>query len=466
MTARDDGSDAEVRRRHGDDVPDAFGRRSTFAERFSSIDHLQDLHELLEDGDKRKRFLLECVTRLADWGQFAPREASTQTAATTTTTEPKSGRVGPATVRLTAVHAACGDCLLLDYTPTTPESLTGSWSTEGSAPPSRKGSDAKSVHRMSPPPWMVAVVTHVDRDHIEGVIRALQERRLTAGDYWFNGRDQITSPDEPTVTRSVRQGDALSQLIPDDRRNLVVGGRALVVGDDGPPKLRLLGGASAVLLSPTREGLTRLLAKWPDPTRDGADDLNALLSAFDEEPERGPGQFGQDSSVPNGSAIAFLFEHAGVAVLFTGDAWNSRPHRLDQGATGETEQDPADNDRRRNSRYNSSNCRITQPTEHHSQTARSDRAGKHMICTDGSKYSHPDSDALDLLRQHYPDVPILFTDATDLIRERARQIGASEPSSFLQMIELPTRPPVVADLKPDLEVRAVAIRSRRWSVPA
>ena len=427
---------------------DAFGRRSTFAERFSSIDHLQDLHELLEDGDERKRFLLECVTRLADWGQFAPREASTQTAATTTTTEPRADGSGPPPVRLTAVHAACGDCLLLDYTDDT--GVTHRILVDGGLGSAfEKGLGREIGSPDEPTAVDVAVVTHVDRDHIEGVIRALQERRLTAGDYWFNGRDQITSPDEPTVTRSVRQGDALSQLIPDDRRNLVVGGRALVVGDDGPPKLRLPGGASAVLLSPTREGLTRLLAKWPDPTRDGADDLNALLSAFDEEPERGPGQFGQDSSVPNGSAIAFLFEHAGVAVLFTGDAWNSVLIDSIKALLARRSKTRPDNDRQTKLpvqlfklSHHGSRQNIT------SQLLDLIEPESILICTDGSKYSHPDSDALDLLRQHYPDVPILFTDATDLIQERARQIGASEPSSFPQMIELPTRPPVVADLKP------------------
>jgi len=65
---------------------DAFHRRCTFAERFSSIDHLRDLWELLQDDDERKQYLRDCVNNLVDWGQFTPRATSTEPAATTTTT--------------------------------------------------------------------------------------------------------------------------------------------------------------------------------------------------------------------------------------------------------------------------------------------------------------------------------------------------------------------------------------------
>ena len=62
--------------------------------------------------------------------------------------------------------------------------------------------------------------------------------------------------------------------------------------------------------------------------------------------------------------------------------------------------------------------------------------GAILVCTDGSKFHHPDEDALEKVRAHYPDVPIHFTDDNDLIRERAAAVG--------------TRPPQVLPLQLDL----------------
>ena len=419
---------------------DAFGRRSTFAERYSSIDHLQDLSDLLDDGDERTQFLHDCLKGLDEWRRFAPLEAPIEPAAPTTPTETRSDGSGAAPVQVTALHAACGDCLLLDYTDNTrtPHRILIDGGLESAF-------DTGLGRELGPPsaPTRVdiAVVTHVDRDHIEGVIRALGEGRLTADQYWFNGRDQITSPDEPTTTRSVRQGDALSRLIPDDKRNRVVHGRALAVDNSGPLELELPGGATAILLSPTRERLAKLLDKWPGPTRDGVEDLNDLLSAFDEKPERGTAEFGQDGSVPNGSSIAFLFEHAGVTVLFTGDAWNSvLVESIEKLLAGRGRTKLA--------------VQLFKLSHHGSSKNITPRLldliepERILICTDGSKYRHPDPETLNLVKKHYPDVPILFTDATDRIRERLSQIGASVPPSLPQVIKLPTGPPPVADLDP------------------
>ena len=38
-----------------------------------------------------------------------------------------------------------------------------------------------------------------------------------------------------------------------------------------------------------------------------------------------------------------------------------------------------------------------------------------LICTDGSKFGHPDADALEKVRTHDPDAPIHFTDSTEII---------------------------------------------------
>ncbi len=47
-----------------------------------------------------------------------------------------------------------------------------------------------------------------------------------------------------------------------------------------------------------------------------------------------------------------------------------------------------------------------------------------LVCTDGSKFHHPDEDALEKVRSHYPDVPIHFTDNTEHIRLRRHRRGS------------------------------------------
>ena len=51
-----------------------------------------------------------------------------------------------------------------------------------------------------------------------------------------------------------------------------------------------------------------------------------------------------------------------------------------------------------------------------------------LICTDGTRFGHPDVETIDLLRQHYPSTPIQFTDDTPIVRERAAHAGSVPPS--------------------------------------
>ena len=213
----------------------------------------------------------------------------------------------PATapVRLTALPAACGDCLVVEY---------GSGSDVhrilidgGLGSKYEVGLGPHLAASAGEPPFDVVIVTHVDRDHIDGVIRALRGQHLQSADIWFNGRDEIDALVNGS-TRGVRQGDELSALIPADRRNRVVDGQAIHVPPTGPVQFELPGGARCTLLSPSRKRLEKLLDKWPDPVRVVDDPTEDLLKELDDPLTRGVGEFGEDSSVANGSSIAVLFE--------------------------------------------------------------------------------------------------------------------------------------------------------------
>lgn len=252
-----------------------------------------------------------------------------------------------------ALPAEDGDCLCLNY-----------------------GDDASRFHllidggRLSTYARIVArrlqrvellVLTHIDADHLEGAIRLLAERPLPIdiGEIWFNGfahADAHTQdPDDVLRTsadddyRSPRQGDYIGALIRDGLAkeiwNTSWQGKAVVIGaGETLPSVPLRGGLQLTLLSPTRRGLERLANVWRNSLGAEAGDHDAALAALarigrygyasgsgeqqlrgtaaadasaDDELRRGAGA---DTSVANGSSIAFLAEYAGKRALLLGDA--------------------------------------------------------------------------------------------------------------------------------------------------
>ena len=155
-------------------------------------------------------------------------------------TEESADAVAP--VQLTALPAACGDCLVVEY-----QSDSGAHRILIDGGLGSKYDVGLGQHLTAsgdgPAQFDVVIVTHVDRDHIDGVIRALREQHLQSADIWFNGRDEIDALVNGG-TRGVRQGDELSALIPADLRNRVVDGQAIHVPPTGPVRFELPGDAT------------------------------------------------------------------------------------------------------------------------------------------------------------------------------------------------------------------------------
>jgi hypothetical protein len=187
------------------------------------------------------------------------------------------------------------------------------------------------------------VVTHVDADHIEGVVSMLADKSLEArfGDVWFNGLMHL-SEGMPVDYGGV-QGEYLSALIQRNKLpwNVARGGGALIVPGDGPlPVFTLPGGLTLTLLSPTLETARNMADVWDDVVREaGLDPANPvktlehletrgkrLIYSFDGE--AGPDvaalaaePYQRDKSPANGSSIAFLAEYEGKRCLFAADAF-------------------------------------------------------------------------------------------------------------------------------------------------
>ena len=187
----------------------------------------------------------------------------------------------------------------------------------------------------------LVVVSHVDADHIGGVLAMLERNELdaTVGDIWFNAFSHLPEPADEDESLGAEQGEALSRQILRLQMNWNVAfrGDAVVVPDEGDlPVIELPGGMRLTLLSPSVEGLAELRPEWVKevekaglvpgsgelPDEEGVDDDEEVLGA-EELPDLealADTNFVGDSSEANGSSIAFLAEFEGKRVLFAADA--------------------------------------------------------------------------------------------------------------------------------------------------
>jgi hypothetical protein len=183
------------------------------------------------------------------------------------------------------------------------------------------------------------VVSHIDADHIDGAIIALQDAPaldVRFKDVWFNGWPQL----EPL--RGPEQGGFLDALLDAEQPGAVPRNRTY----DGSPVRRgvdqhvdVAGGCRLTVLSPDQAQLMKLRANWERAAARGgfgqasAADVRARLaerrmyqpppSEPDETADatdRGGSRVGGDRAVANGSSIALLVEHGGRTLLLGADA--------------------------------------------------------------------------------------------------------------------------------------------------
>ena len=398
----------------------AFASRSTWSQRQSAIDHIRDLLDLLPDTDDRRVHLQRALVDLREWEETNVEPVPAPSAAPTPAEGESSTRVHTAAsgVSVTAFPAGCGDCLLIEWDGATGHHrllIDGGMTSALEDGLGRYAAAQPEGHLVVD----VAVVTHIDIDHIGGMIAAVRNQLVEAPSVWFNGLDEIRAGD-----RGTRQGDELSSIIPQELRNQPVKGGAIHVPDDGPlPVIDLADGARCIVLGPTRDRLEKLEQSWTPNKRGAADDpLDDLLKRMGDDIDRGGTRsFGSDRSVPNGSSIALLFEYGGSSLLLTGDAYATDLEKSIQRLLGERKSTKLE-------------VGLFKVAHHGSMGNVTDELLELidpetiLICTDGTRFGHPDRETIDLLRKHYPVAPIQFTDDSSVIRERAAHAGSVPPS--------------------------------------
>lgn len=189
------------------------------------------------------------------------------------------------------------------------------------------------------------VVTHVDTDHIEGVIRLLAvppaKWPVRIEQVWFNGWRHLTEG----MMRGGREGEFMSALIEkrlSGRWNTAFGGRAVRCGALADDAVALAGGMKFTLLSPDQDALLALQKDWQKKVTTGGWNMTpgdlevAWLKLVDEARyfpragvARGPENItdrlrkllsAADDSKANASSIAFIAEYGGKRCVFLGDA--------------------------------------------------------------------------------------------------------------------------------------------------
>jgi hypothetical protein len=184
------------------------------------------------------------------------------------------------------------------------------------------------------------LLSHVDADHIEGLVRLLAEDPLpcVVDQVWFNGWRQMN---QAHGLLGALQAEFLSALLVErvPRAWKVDSPPWLVPSQGQLPTHVLDGGMKLTLLSPTPAKLDRMAKEWKSAIRKAGfapGNLKAAWKALAKRkkflPKKGllgttpnldvllKAQFLPDDAIPNGSSIALLAEYEGKSILLLADA--------------------------------------------------------------------------------------------------------------------------------------------------
>lgn len=247
--------------------------------------------------------------------------------------------------RIEMLPAGKGDCIWVEYGPT---GRTKSVLIDGGMPTTSDALRKRIAREKKGHEFELIVVTHVDEDHIGGVLEAVadnDDEMFRTEDFWFNSFDHLLAA---SGAMGPGQGDQLTEKLAEAvkagtlRWNASFGAKPIFVSDEGPlPTVTLGGGAKLTILSPTPAKASSMYKHWANLTDNGKLRLgrDGLARLDEENLPLGPAAppklkstsnlatlaARQDSGVrdpsrANGSSIAFLFEYAGKVVLFGADA--------------------------------------------------------------------------------------------------------------------------------------------------
>jgi beta-lactamase superfamily II metal-dependent hydrolase len=347
-------------------------------------------------------------------------------------------------LRIEFLPAAHGDCIIVSYGVQKPEH----WVLIDGGPSHTYDALRARVLDAGIERFEVVVVSHIDADHIDGVIRLIQDEKVPVeiGDVWFNGRHHLDEAVDRKARAGVTQlggveGEILGVLLADMHLpwNAAFGGGPIIVDDDprsALPCVELAGGLKLTIVSPYVRELDRLRKVWDKAVRAAGfepGDREKALALLHRRTrlQAPPAQLGgDDSSEANGSSIAFLVEYGDAAVLLSGDAFHSVISRsLDRLRTERATRDGIELDVWKLAHHGSRN-------NTDAAMLRRARCRNFVVSTNGDRFRHPDREAIDMVAS-LPDAELWFnyrSATTEPFETATRWAGRThypDPGSFL-----------------------------------
>lgn len=257
------------------------------------------------------------------------------------------------------------------------------------------------------------LVTHVDSDHIGGMLTCLVEADPLPGleikDVWFNGYKHLSggsvqfSSDGGTSLESMgpAQGEMFSAWLRSQNwNNAFAGGPVRRVPGIPPKTVSFHDDLKLTILGPTSAGLQDLIDTWKEEVEEalakgtldtvspGLESMGAktppILEEADDLRILAETDVSSDPSKANGSSITLLLEYKGRTVLLAGDAWSDD---LVAGIKSVSGGGPLKLDAFKLPHHGSKN-------NIHKTLVESVACDRWLFSTDGTKHYHPDAAAL------------------------------------------------------------------------
>lgn len=176
----------------------------------------------------------------------------------------------------------------------------------------------------------LVIITHVDDDHIDGILKIMADdtiNKMVIKDVWINSSKIISEHFEQKkndeineipinlnddTQMSFKQGNSLEKYL----ESLGIWTKKVIKSPDSYN----VSGANIKILSPNNNSLKKLNERWeveaPRNVKMGATVSDYNISIEDLLTY----EFKEDTSRPNGSSIAFIFEYGNISLLMLGDA--------------------------------------------------------------------------------------------------------------------------------------------------
>jgi beta-lactamase superfamily II metal-dependent hydrolase len=270
------------------------------------------------------------------------------------------------------------------------------------------------------------VITHVDIDHIDGIIQLLNQPKLPfpIREVWYNGRDEMKEVAADML--GVLQGEYLSVLIKEKKlkHNAAFKNKAVVINDKGPlPVVKLRGGLTFTLLGPTKTGLAKMLSKWDEEVKEIGDadtikkrlkldrrydtPIDDLLGSGNIE-ALSKAKVDGDKSEANGSSIAFIATFKNQSCLFAGDLFTAYLKSSIERLLKEKKENKLVIDAWKLAHHGSKKSTLD-------ELMRMIKTTHILVSSDGKRFGHPDQATIaKLIKNTGPDIQFYFNYKTTL----------------------------------------------------